>query len=156
MIDFNNKQRAYATLFIIGVVAFAFWWFSDIFSAWAVNANPFLVILVTILIHPEYLFLIYVLYRQYEFRGLFAGILISISLDIISLGHSITRAGGLPSDPVLYTYTDTTFYSLINTWFPGVAGPFIVYVLLSVLLVYLALRIIRRSASFNKIFKEAI
>lgn len=154
--DLNNKQRAYATLIFITILSAVFWWYSDYFSNWSMNANPFLAILVTILIHPEYLFLIYILYTQYQFRGLFSGILISIAFDIISVGHSVLRAGGLPTDPIFYTYTDTIFYKLIYGWFPGVAGPFIVYVVLPVLLVYLALRIIRRSASFNKIFKEAI
>jgi len=156
MINLDNKMRAYATLIVIAILSLIFWWYSDIFSAWCVTANPFLVILVTILIHPEYLFLIYFLYKQYSFRGFFSGILISIALDIISLGHSISRAGGLPVDASLFSYTDTSFYTMLKDLFPGVAGPFVVYVVIPVLLVYISLRIIRKTSSFNKIFREAI
>lgn len=154
--DLNNKKRAYITLVIFGIIALAFWYYSDDFSTWSTTANPLLVILVSIVINPAYIFLIYTLYKQYNWRGLIAGILIAIYVDIISLAHSIPRIGTIPTDSALFSYSDTSIWMMINKFISGQVGTFILYVIIPVGIVYLALRIIRKTSSFNRIVRESI
>jgi hypothetical protein len=154
--NLSNKEKAYTTLIIFLAISIAFWFYGDDFSNWASNNNPWLVMVVSIILNPAYAFLIYALYREYEFRGVLAGLLISIALDIVSLPHSISKIGILPSAGPLHAYTDTLFYKILGTNFPGAVGTFMLHVILPSLIVYLALRIIRRTSSFNHILKEAI
>lgn len=154
--NLDNKEKAYGTLIIFGIIAYIFYIISDGFSSWTKTANPFLAMAASIILNPAYIVLIIYLWNQYEFRGLIAGLLVSISIDILSLGHSISSTGLLPQDPAFFTYADTTFFKLIIPYVQGTVAVFILYVILPVLLIYLALRIIRRTSSFNKIFKEAI
>lgn len=152
----SNRERAYGTLVVIGILAFIFWKMSDSFSNWAATTNPWVAMIASILLNPVYLFLIYVLWKEYKGRGLIAGLLVSLSLDIISMGHSIDIGGLLPANSSLYTYADTTLYKIIYPLINGQTGTFVLYVLLPLALVYIALRVVRRNSSFNKIFKEAI
>lgn len=158
--NLDNKQKAYGTLIVLVVISLIFWFFSDIFSTWAATSNAFLVMIVSILLNPAYILLIYWLYTQYSFRGIFSGILISIGIDIISLTHSISKAGTLPLSSEaypLYGYADTTLYKIISHLIgSNPAAAFILYVIIPGLLFYIALRIIRRTASFNRILKQAM
>jgi hypothetical protein len=156
----DNKKKAYGTLIVFAILALAFWYFSDTFSLWASQTNTWVVMLVSIILNPAYFVLIYWLFKEYGVRGIFSGILISLGIDIISLTHSISKIGILPTGTEslpLYGYSDTLFYKAISQ-FLG-AHPFVVfilYVVIPVLLVYLALRVIRRTSSFNRIVKEAM
>lgn len=154
--NLDNREKAYGTLILFAVVAYIFYMVSDGFSLWAKTANPWIATMASIILNPAYIVLIIWLWNEYELRGLLAGLLISISVDIMSLGHSIGLNGMLPSDAAFYTYSDTTFFKIITPFFHGKTAVLILYVALPILLVYLALRIIRKNASFNKIFKEAL
>jgi hypothetical protein len=157
--NISNKSRAYLTLVVFAAIAFAFWKYSDAFAAWTMTSNIWLVMVVSIVINPAYIFLIITLYHQYNWRGLLSGLIISIAIDIISLTHSILKAGVLPVDSTaspLYGYADTTFYKLMYDYIHGPTAVFILYVVIPTLLIYLALRIIRKTSSFNKIVKESI
>lgn len=154
--NLDNRKRAYLTLGIFVALALIFWYFGDSFSAWISGINPWIALVLNILINPAYLVLIYVLYTEYDGRGIFAGILISLAVDIISLTHSVSKLGGaIPTGP-LSGYSDTTFYKILYPLTHSQFAVFFLYVILPSLLVYLAFRIIRRSASFNKIFRESI
>jgi ABC-type uncharacterized transport system permease subunit len=154
--NLDSKQKAYGTLGLFLILAFVFWQISDQFALWTSTANPWIALIVSIIINPAYAFLIYFLWKEYDFRGLIAGIIISIGVDIISLSHSIVKIGAMPTDPAFFAYADTTFFKIINPYFQGQTATFILYVIIPALLFYLALRIIRRNASFNKIFRESI
>lgn len=154
--NLDNKKKAYFTLIILGLISLAFWYYSDAFALWSSMANPWVAMIANILLNPAYLFLIIWLWDAYQIRGFLSGILISLGVDIISLAHSVHTQGIMPVDTALYSYADTTFYKLIYLYIQGPTAVFIIYVILPVALFYLALRIIRRTASFNKIVKEAI
>jgi len=157
--NLDNTQKAYTSLIFFAILSIVYWIFSDSFSNWSMTINPLVALLVGIILNPAYIVLLTFLFNQYSFRGLVAGFLIAISFDIISLGHSILKSGLLPTDGStipLYTYSDTTIYKLFPAFLQNQVGVFILYVIIPVLLIYLAFRIIRRSASFNRILKEAI
>lgn len=157
--NLDNKQKAYGTLIIFGIIAYLFYIFSDGFSVWLSTTNAWLAMIVAIVLNPAYLLLIYWLYKEYDLRGIASGILISLAIDIISLTHSITNSAILPVDGTalpLYGYSDTTFFKLIMPYLHGTTALLVLYVVIPVVLMYLALRIIRRTASFNKILKEAM
>lgn len=154
--NLDNKTKAYGTLIVIVALAGLFWYYSDAFTAWTTTANPWLVLIVSIIINPAYIFLIYTLYKEYNVRGMLAGIFISVAIDVMSLPHSINKAGALPTDAALNGYSDTTFYKVLYNYIHGEIGSIIVYIVLIGIISYLALRIIRRTASFNKIVKQTI
>lgn len=154
--NIDSKQKAYGTLVLVAIVSLIFWWFSDSFSIWLMNANPFLAMASSLLLNPSYLVLIYILYKQYSYRGIAAGILIALAIDISSLSHSISRFGIPPTDAALYSYSDTTIYKILPHFMHNQFGVFVLYVVIPTLLVYIALRLLRRTASFNKVVKQAI
>jgi hypothetical protein len=154
--DFDNKSKAYGTLIAFAIIAGLFWYYSDAFSNWAMQSNPLLAMVASLLLNPSYLFLIFFLFKQYSYRGIAAGLLISFALDIVSLGHSVLKTGELPMDAVSYTYSDTTIYKLIYPAMHNQFAVFFLYVIVPVLLVYLSLRVIRRTSSFNKLTKSVI
>lgn len=157
--NLDNKEKAYATLIVFLVICVLFWYISDNFALWSSTSNLWLVLLVNILVNPAYAILIYWLYTQYDWRGIISGLLISIAIDIISIPHSISKLGLLPqsNDSLpLYGYSDTTFYKLIYHHISGQTGAFILYVVIPIILFYFALRVIRRTSSFNRILKQAI
>ena len=157
--NLDNKKKVYLILLAFIALSLAFWYYSDIYSSWAQSANPYLVVVINLFINPAYIFLIFVLWEEYDLRGLFAGILISMAIDIISLSHSILHNGILPAGAqasVLYSYADTLIYKIIYPVVNGPVGVFVLYVVIPVTLVYIAFRLIRRTSSFVKIFREAI
>jgi hypothetical protein len=155
-LNLDNKTRAYGTLILFGILAAVFWYFSDQFADWTSNSNPLLAMIVSIVLNPSYILLIYWLYKEYSFRGIIAGILISISIDIISLAHSIRMTGILPTDSISYSYADTQIYKIMYPMVHSSFGVFFLYVIIPTLFVYLSLRVIRKTSSFNRITKEAI
>jgi len=155
----DQKEKAYGTLVIFVAIAFVFYQISDSFSMWLSTMNPWIAMLITIILNPAYVILIYWLYQQYDLRGILAGFLISLAIDIISLTHSITSSGILPTDGTalpLYGYADTTIFKLIAPYINSQFTLIILYIVIPSILMYLALRIIRRNVSFNRIFKESI
>jgi hypothetical protein len=158
--DIHNKTKAYLTVLIFLIFSTVFWLISDPFSLWVSKINPWLALIVTILINPAYILLIYWLYSQYKIRGLISGILISLALDIVSLMHSINFSGILPTNSEsipLYGYADTIIYKGLIQFLPvGKITVFLLYIVIPTLIIYLSLRIIRRSTSFNRIVKEAM
>ncbi len=158
--NIHNKTEAYLTLLVFLILSTVFWLISDSFSILVSKMNPLLALVVTILINPAYLLLIYWLYTQYKIRGLISGILISLALDIVSLLHSINFSGTLPlsvESLPLYGYADTIIYKgLIQFLPPGKFTVFLLYIVVPTLIIYLSLLIIRRAKSFNRIMKEAI
>jgi len=157
---FHNKTKAYLTLTVFIVLAIIFWVASDAYALWTSQINPALSLIIGIILNPAYLFLIYWLFSEYKWRGLIAGILISIAIDVISMTHSIAQSGILPTSLEalpLYGYSDTLIYKGMISFIPtGYFAVFLLYVVIPGLLMFLSLRIIKSAASFNRIVKEAM
>ena len=155
---FNNKEKAYGTLAAFFIIAFLFWKYSDAFTTWSSSANPLLVTIAYIVLNPAYLVLIWWLYKSYGVKGAVSGVIISISLDIISLSHSILSNGLLPSGiSPLFAYSDTTAYKFLTTFISqSPMAVFILYVIVPTALIWLALFLIKRKSSFNKIVRESL
>jgi len=156
--NLNNKTKAYGTLLIFLAFSFIFWKYSDAFTTWCSISDPLIVTIAYIVLNPAYIVLIYWLWKEYSFRGAISGLIISIAIDIMSLAHSILLDGKLVTGITpLQTYTDTTFYKIITAYIaPSPFAVFLLYVIIPTALIYLALRIIRKTSSFNKIVRESI
>lgn len=156
MINLDSKGQAYMILLVVVAVSIAFWYYSDSYSDWSMHANPWLAMVANLVLNPAYIFLIAYLFSKYSWRGLISGLFISIAVDIASLSHSIRMDAMMPNDAAAYSYADTLLFKIFPSQFHNWFGVFLLYVLVPVLLVYLSFRIIRRTASFNKIFKESL
>jgi len=159
-LNLTNKQKAYGTLLVVIIISVISWYFSDSYSIWTSTASPWLAMLANIILNPAYIILILWLWSEYGWRGVISGFLISIAIDIVSLTHSVLKSGMLPTGITavpLFGYSDTLIYKeIIKILSAGPVAVFITYVVIPVLLVYISLRIIRRNASFNRLFKELI
>ena len=159
MVETKSKIKLYIIFGLFLLISLLYWYFSDSYSLWTSMTNPWLVMVVSIILNPAYAFLIYLLWTQYEFRGIIAGLLISLGVDIVTLSHSIPFNAVLPTDlqaTPLYSYSDTLIFKIISPYIQGTLASFILYVIIPLLLFFIALLVIGRVSSFDRIFKEAI
>jgi len=158
-LETNNTNRTLTIFIVVGLLSLFYWYISDTFALWTSTTNPLLALIVGILLNPAYIYLIYDLYKSYKLRGIIAGLLISISFDIISLTHSLLKVGLLPTQTEslpLYGYSDLAIYKFMYPIIHGPIGVFLLYVVIPVGLIYLAFATIKRTTSFNRIFRKAL
>jgi hypothetical protein len=166
-----KKDKVILLLILVSyfIVSMIFWYFSDSISLWAMSANSLFVTLVNLILNPFYVGSI-ILIMELFFRGLklnrtglnyfrviVASILLSLSLDILSLPHSLSINYILPTSPNVSLYFDTVLSKML---FPilgslGKFGSFIIYVVISFILVLLSL-LIASSKHFISLFKSEI
>ena len=141
---------------IIGFIIFAvvFYLYSDKIAEAISSLNPFLILLAMIILNPVYLIFIIALFEIYGFRGVLAGLLISVSADLISLPHILTKSGGI-SEVSWKLMPETTFWNVLPEFLKNSTGVFLVYIIISVLLVILALMIAHKK-NFKSIFIKSI
>lgn len=146
---------------VIGFILFAiiFFYFSDRITEWIANFNnPLVVLLLSTLLNPIYIFFILSLLEQYGLRGMLAGFLIATAADVISLPHIYTRTGELST--VSYKLvSDTTFWNLVPSFLKIPIdgfnlGVLIVYVGVTSILIILALMITHKR-KFKEIFMRS-
>ena len=111
--DDDRKKTLIVGLVII-LVGVIYYVSNNTFSNWAFSrgVNPLLVILVYLFpAEPIYLLVIFLFWKAYGPKGLFAAIFLTIALDILSLPHSIMsvwpgQTTSIPNDPNLAPYED--------------------------------------------------
>lgn len=161
MIQLRNTRQIIIAVIIIAVVFFIY---SDDIVAYVSTLSPLWIMVLTTLLNPAYLLLIWFLANSYGFKGAIAGFFIAISSDIISLPHILTKLG-IHSTLSFNLFQETNFYDMLpsflkfNITLPIVGqinfGVFLVYVGISVGLVILALMIVHKRR-FKEIFLKSI
>ena len=88
----RNPRQAILGFLILAIILF---FYSDPLTEFISRQSPFLILILSTFISPIYLFFIYVLYKDYGWRGLIAGFLISTASDLISLPHFLLKSGAV-------------------------------------------------------------
>jgi hypothetical protein len=156
MIKIKNTREI-----IIGFILFAivFFLYSDKIVTYVSTLNPIIVLIISVLLNPVYVFLIFSLFQIYGWRGVISGFLISTASDLISLPHIFTANGQL-SNASYNLVTDSTFMHLLPDSIKSftLSLPIIGQVSLGVVIIYLiistALIILSLMVAHNKKFKE--
>lgn len=139
----NNRFKAYLVIAVFFAISLTFWFYSDAFALWSKEVNPFVGMVVSLSLHPEYAFVFLAMWLVAKKEGIgvissfFASILFIAAIDIISLAHTVYLNGILPAEPALYPYVDTFIYRVLPM--PTI----VLYVIIPTLLVTLALFILR-------------
>lgn len=150
----------YITLLVYLGVAIFFWYFNDAIANWAITANPVLATIVNFITNPFYLgsliLVIEVFFRGYKLkrnainylRVIFASVLFSLSVDIVSILHTIDINYQIVNDAATSIYFDTVLGKLLIPYLQSLegTGTFTLYVIIPIIMAILALFI----ASPNK------
>lgn len=114
MSDYKDRRSA---IIIFGLITFStlgYYLLNNVYDSWAYNPNTnvLLVILAYYTIsQPLYLAFLWLIAERFSTRGLVAGILLMVALDVSSVPHSIAsvmpgQTTTIPLDPSLAPYAD--------------------------------------------------
>lgn len=152
----NVLLAALSIIVVYLVLCVANWYYSDSISVWAQTANPILVTIVNFVTAPFYLatliLLMIVLFKGYKLRRnvwnyfitAVASILISLSLDIFTIPHTVNKAYILSTAPETALFFDSVVAKAFSSWLQplGQTGTFILYVVIPVFMFLTALFIV--------------
>ncbi|MFA6074115.1 MAG: hypothetical protein WC758_08410 [Candidatus Woesearchaeota archaeon] len=123
-----------------------------------------MILFASILLNPVYIGFIFLLYKQYNFKGVIGGILITTGFSIISLPHILLKNGEF-SNNSFNLFPESIFYKMIpsflneNLTLPLIGqfnfGVALVYIGISTLLVIISLMILKKE-KFRQIVGKVI
>jgi hypothetical protein len=152
---FDIEEKGYAIVAGFIALSVIYWLVSDRISVWSQSASAILVITAYLLSNPTYVFLIYSMTIWKRAKGFISSLLIALAFDITSLPHYLPYRGGLPADPSSYFSVELALAKSGIVGMLGVAGPFVIYVVVPILLIIVALEIVGIRV-FTKIMKEHV
>jgi hypothetical protein len=111
---FDGRRDSLVLFSLITISGIGYYVLNNLYDSWAYDpgTNWFAAILVYyFLSQPLYLLVLYFFWRDFGWKGLIAGVIVMVSLDISSVPHSIPslwpgQTTTIPSDPNLSPYAD--------------------------------------------------
>lgn len=153
----TKKPTFQLDIILLTIIGYAIliWIFGDKLSAWSIHANPFLAVLIYLIINPLNWYVVFTLTRDYKLIGFISSVLIVTIIDIISFPHSLNMNGTINED-ALSSYSDLGLWNgFFNKIHPGMLATALLYVLLVIIVIFLLLIIIKKPKKFVDIFKRA-
>lgn len=158
-----DKTRRIVFGFLIASIIFFL--YSDQLIAYISTLNPIVMLIISYLLSPMFILLLYFLYREYGFLGIISGFIYSIASSIITLPHLIMYSGQ-PSTASLKLFTDNIVFDMLPDSIKTTViklpiinevnlGVFVMYVLIPFAMIIIALMISQKKKG-KEIFYKAV